>query len=838
LNRIDERVVDHYWEVTGGRPSASVWHRHFGLAIHQVARDLRFGLRLFGKAPAFTTVVLLTLALGIGATTAIFSVVDTVLLKPLPFRDADRLLVIWERNPAQNLYRMFVAPANFLAWQRRSRTVEQMAAVMDTRINLTGGPNGHIEPEELKCERVSASLFPMLGVEPRLGRTFQAEEDRPGHANFVMLSHSLWQRRFGGDPDIPGKAIRLRDQPYTVVGVLPPDFALLRTGVDVFLPLALNSSDARSADNRYLTVFARRRGSLEQVRAELDSVGAQMEQALPTLDQGWLPSVFELDDELLGGVRRELWVLMAAVGCLLLMACANMANLLLARGATRRKEFALRTALGASRGDIVSQLLTESILLALGGGVLGLLMATGAVYVLAQAGPASVPRLAQATLDLRLSAFAMAISLATGILFGLAPAVHRPGSRLTTALNEGVRGGTAGRAGRRLRNVLVVAEVALAVVVQIGAGLLMRSFIGLRAVNPGFQPAGLLTFRVPLGGGRNAAVDRRIAFFQQVSERIATLPGVRAVGAVNYLPLTGLALGATFSVEGHPVPGAGQRPYGLWRSVTPSYFAVMRIPLIAGRALADSDTAQAPPVILVNQTLARRFWPHASAIGGRITIDPVPGLVAEIVGVVGDVKPDQMNSEDWPTIYSPYPQAPTSGMTLVVRTALPPLVLASAVTREVHLLDADQPVADVRTMEDVVDLAVSGARFNTALLASFAVIAFLLAAVGIYGVISYDVGQRTHEIGIRMALGAQPEDVRLMILGYGGRLAVYGIAAGLAGASILTRWMGSMLFGVNATDTATFAAISISLAAVAVAASYLPSRRAMSLDPANALRVE
>ena len=347
--------------------------------MHFSGQDVRYGFRFLGKAPAFTTVALLTLALGMGAATAIFSVVDTVLLKPLPFRDAERLLVIWERNPSQDLYRMFVAPANFLAWQKQSRTVEQMAAIMDTRINLTGGPNGHIEPEELKCQRVSASLFPLLGIEPRLGRAFRPEEDLPGHANFVMLSYSLWQRRFAGDPGIAGKTIRLRDQPYTVVGVLPPDFAVLATGVDVFVPLSLNPSDSRAANSRYLIVVARRSGTLEQVRAELDSVGAQMEQALPPLNKGWRPSVFVLNEELVGGVRRALWVLMAAVGCLLLMACVNVANLLLARGATRRKEIALRSALGAGRGRIVAQLLTESLLLAVGGGVLGLLLAAGTV---------------------------------------------------------------------------------------------------------------------------------------------------------------------------------------------------------------------------------------------------------------------------------------------------------------------------------------------------------------------------------------------------------------------------------------------------------------------------
>ena len=807
-------------------------------AMHFFGQDLRYGLRRLGKTPAFTAVALLTLALGMGANTGMFSVVDTVLLKPLPFRDAERLLVIWEKNPSQNRYRMFVAPANFLAWQNESRAVERMAAVQEARLNLTGGPNGHIDPEELKVERVTAGLFPLLGVQPELGRAFRPDEDRPGRANVVLLSHALWQRRFAGDPGIAGKTIRLRDQSYTVVGVLPPAFAVMEAAVDLFVPLGLNPGDTRSANARVLTVIARRRGPLQQVRAELDAVGARMEQALPALDKGCRPSVFELNDELVGGARRPLWVLMAAVGLLLLMACVNVANLLLARGAARRKEIALRAALGAGRGRIAAQLLSESVLLALGGGGLGLLLAACAVYVLAHAGPASVPRLAQAALDPRVFAFALGVSLATGILFGLAPAMQGSGRSLSTALNEGGRGGTAGRAGRRVRNALAITEVALAVVVLIGAGLLIRSFIRLRAVDPGFQPARVLTVRVPLAGGRNAAGERRVAFFKQMTDRIATLPGVRAVGAVNILPLTGLGVGATFAVDGRPAPSAEQRPLGLMRSVTPAYFGAMGIPLLAGRPLADSDTALSPPVIVVNQTLARRFWPGASAIGGRLAVDQLGGRVAEIVGVVGDVKPDRMDAGEWPTLYHSYPQAPAAAMTLVVRTAGAPLRLASAVASEVRQLDPDQPVADVRTMEDVVNLAVAGARFQTALLVSFAGVAFLLATVGIYGVISYDVSQRTNEIGIRMALGAQPADVRLLILGQGARLAVYGIVAGLLGAAVLTRWMGTMLFGVRPTDVWTYTAVSLLLAVVALGASYIPSRRAMVPDPVIALRHE
>jgi putative ABC transport system permease protein len=806
--------------------------------MQQFAQDLRFGARLLGRTRAFTAIALFALALGTGATTTIFSVVDTVLLKPLPFRDPERLLVIWEKNPSQNRYKQFVAPVNFLAWRKASHNVEEMAAFQDVRVNLLAGPNGHIEPEELKCERVSANFFPLLGVQPILGRRFRDEEDQPGRTNSVLLSYSLWQRRFGGDPGIAGKTIRLRDQTYTVVGVLPAGFSVLEPGVDVFIPLGLNPNDTRTVNSGYLTVIARRRAGLDQVRAEFDDIGAQMERALPAVNQGRRPSPFALEDELLGGVRRSLWVLLGAVGCLLLMACVNVANLLLARGAARRREFALRASLGAGRSRIIRQLLTESVLLGLGGGLLGLFLAVGVVRLIAYAGPTSVPRLAQATIDPRLFTFALGISILTGVLFGLAPALRDSGAILTGALNDGGRGGTTGRSGRRLRNGLVVAEVALAVIVLIGAGLLIRSFVRLRSVNPGFQAAGVLTARVPLGGGRNNTPERRVAFLEQLTARVAALPGVRAAAAVNGLPLTGFGVGSPFAVGGRPAPTAEQRPSSVLRSVTPSYFQVMAIPLVAGRLFSDADNLKSLPVIVVNQALARRYWTGASALGGRIAIDAYPGRVAEIVGVVGDVKYDRLEGEDWPTIYNPFAQVPVATMTLVARTAGPPMALVPALLREVRQMDADQPLAEVRPMEEVVDQSLANARFNTQVLAVFAGAAFLLAAVGIYGVISYDVTERTNEIGIRMALGAQPEDVLKLVLGQGARLAVYGIAAGLLGAVALTRLMGAMLYGVSPTDARTFAAISILLALVALAASYLPSRRAMTLDPVTALRHE
>jgi putative ABC transport system permease protein len=812
--------------------------------MKSLGRDLRHGARLLWKAPGFSAVALVALALGMGATSAIFSVVNAVLLKPLPFRDPQRLLVIWEGNPAQNLKELYVAPGDFLEWRKQSRTLEALAAMQNVHINLTGGPNGHIDPEELPAERVSANLFPLLGVQPVVGRAFRPEEDQPGRTNYALLSHSLWQRRFGGDPSIAGKAIRLRDESYTVVGVLPAGFSVLGSAVDVWVPLGLDPHDVHVAGLRFLTVIARMKPGVEIDRAqtEMNVIASRLEQANPALDRGWRPSLFSLREELVGHVRRALLVLMAAVGCLLAMACVNVANLLLARGATRRKEIAIRTALGAGRGRIVAQLLAESVLLALAGGALGLALARGVVALVARLGPASIPRLAEASIDARLFLFALGVSVATGILFGIAPATQSSGADLNAALTEVGRGGTTGRSGRMVRNALVAAEVALAVVVLISAGLLIRSFVRLRSTDPGFQPSGLLTLRVPLAGGRNAAPERRVVFFQQVAERVAALPGVRGVGAVNGLPLTGLGVGSGFAVDGRPAPAPEQRPIALLRSVTSAYFRTMGIPLVAGRGFADSDTGQAPPVIMVNQTLARRFWPAGNALGGRLVVDQNNGRVAEIVGVVRDVKPEQIEGQDWPTIYNPYAQVPVTTMTMVVRTTgpkgAPPLSLACTVEREVHQLDPDQPVADMRSMEDVVDRAIAGARFNTVLLGVFALIAFLLAAVGIYGVISYDVNERTHEIGIRVALGAQPGDVLKLVLGQGARLAGYGIAAGLAAAFALTRLMAALLYGVKATDAYTFAAIPVLLGAVALAASYLPSRRALALDPVTALRHE
>jgi putative ABC transport system permease protein len=802
-----------------------------------LGRDLRHAVRLFWMSPGVTLVSLLALAVGMGAATAIFSVADAVLLKPLGFREPDRLLVMWETNPAQNMSKIFVAAGNFLAWRSQSRVLESTGAFQDVHVNLSGGPNGPIDPEELAAQRISAGLFPLLGVQPLVGRGFSPEEDQPGRANVAILSYSLWQRRFSGDRSIAGQTIRLRDQSYTVVGVLPPGVQILDRAADVWVPLGLDSGDPLALRGRFLTVIGRLRpgATLPQAEAELDTIGGRLELADPVLNRGWRPSLFPMREELTGSVRQPLLILMGAVGFLLLIACVNVANLLLARGAARSKEFAVRAALGAGRQRIVFQLLAESLTLAVAGGILGLMLAWGGVGLLTRLGSATIPRLAEARLDWRVFLFALAVSALTGVLFGLAPAVQVSTANPHAALIETGRGSTAARRSRLLRNGLVVAEIALALLVLIAAGLLMRSFVRLRAVDPGFQPANLLTLRLPLSP--NLSIDRRVALLNRLSGRIAALPGVRSIGAVNTLPLTGLGAGTTFAVDGRPAPPPEQRPIGLVRGVTPDYFRTMAIPLVSGRFFTESDTAQSPPRIIVNQALARRFWPEASPLGGRLLLDP-GGRIAEIVGVVGDVKSERLDAADWPTIYRPYPQTNFNIMVMVVRTAVPPEALASSVERAVHQSDPGQPVADMRPMDAVVSRAVSAARFHTLVLAVFAQIAFLLAATGIYGVVAYDVSRRTSEIGIRISLGAQPRDVLRLVLGQCARLAALGISLGLAAAFALTRLMESMLFGVKPTDAYTFGIVSLLLAAVALVAGYLPARRAMALQPAAALRHE
>jgi len=801
--------------------------------MQSVGRDVRYGLRLLRKSPGFTLVALAALALGLGATTAIFSVVDAVLLKP-PYPHTGRLLVIWEKNPAQNQFKMLAAGGNFLQWAQQSRTLESVGAYQEVHFNLTQDPHGPCDAEELPALRISAGLLPLLGVQPIVGRLFSAQEDQPGRADFALISYPLW-RRFGASRDIPGKSIRLNDHSYTVLGVMPPGFRVMSSAADVWIPLAMDPGDSRTNHSRFLIVLAAMRPgvTVPQVRAELDSLGDRLEQADPVLNRGWRPSVFPLRDELLGPVEKPLRVLMGAVGLLLLMACVNVANLLLARGNSRRREIAVRMAMGAGRGRIAGQLLSESLLLSLGGGAIGLLLAWGAIALVRQLGPATMPRLAEAKLDWRLFLFALAISIVTGVIFGLVPAVHGSDEQINTTLIG--RGLTAARSGPLLRNALVAAEVALAVLVLIGASLLIRSFARLRAVDLGFQPAGLSTLRLPLEGERNAKAEQRIAFLQQAEDRVAALPGVRGIAAVDTLPLGGFGFADTFAIEGRPVPA--DKPIALVRGVTPGYFRIMGLPLLEGRDFTAADTREAPFTMVVSRNAARRFWPQGSPVGSHLLLDPT-NRRAEIVGVVGDVKPETIEGDEWLTFYCPYAQNAFHSMTLVMRSALPAQAALTAAGRAIHQLDGRQPVADPQPMDKIVNEAVAGARFNTVLLAVFAQIAFLLAAVGVYGVVSYDVSRRTGELGLRLAMGAQPANLLRAVLTQVSAMAALGIVTGLAAAWALTRLMATMLYGVGPTDTFTFVAIPVLLGTVVLIAGYLPARRAMALDPAVALRHE
>lgn len=800
-----------------------------------VSRDLRNGVRLLGQARGVSALAILTLGLGIGAAVAIFSVVDAVLLKPLAFRQPDHLVVIYEKDPAQRKYKLFVAPANFREWRRRSRAIEAMAAILDTRMTISAGPNGRIEPEELSVERVSAGLFPLLGVQAIVGRTFLPEEDRPGHATFALLSASLWQRRFGSDPGIAGKTIRLRGQSYTVVGVLPPDFSVLTPNVDAFVPLGLPSDTG----GRMLVVIGRLSdgATVEQARAEMETIGGGLEAVNPALDRGWRPSVFRLKEEIVGEIRRPLLVLLGAVALLLAIACVNVANLLLARGAGRRKEIAIRLGLGATRARVGRQLITESLVLAAAGGLLGLAFGRAGVALLARLGSSRFLYLAHPALDARMLLFAVALSFVTGILFGSAPAVQLSDLRLQEDLTEGGRGGTMGGAGRALRSALIVTEVGLALVVLIGAGLLVRSYLRLRAANPGFDSHRVLTFRLPLAGGRNYSKERAVVFFDQLGNQLASIPGVRAVGAINALPLAGLAGGSPLAVDGRPLPPPDERPVGLIRYIARDYFGVMRIPLRSGRLFSDSDDAQSPLVCVVNQALVRRFWTSSDPLGGRLLLLGLePQRACEVAGVVSDVASERIQTPDWPTVYIPYRQMQSPTMVMVVRTAGPPLAAAPALQRVVRQLDPDQAIADLRPMDDVVARAVSGSRLDAALLSMFGLIAFVLAAIGIYGVVSYDVGERTHELGIRLALGAERHHILRLVVGQVARLTALGLSVGLVAAWLVTRLMSSMLYEVRPRDFFTYAAVSLILGAVALAAGYFPSRRALALDPIAALR--
>jgi putative ABC transport system permease protein len=797
------------------------------------------------KRPAFTAVVVIVLALGIGASTAIFSVVNAVLLKPLPYENADRLVWIWETNPKAEIETEPLSTPNYLDYKTRNQSFDDMGAFASSSITLTAADG---EPERIPIAYVTDSFFSTLGAEALTGRTFMPEEDKPNNNRFVVLSHGLWQRRFNSNPAIIDNAITLNGNPYTVVGVMPPEFQTPQPGsrrpAQMWLPLGADyARDGRRAD--FLGVVARLKPdvSLEQASADMNTIAANLEQEYPQANAGFSIIALSLHERFVGNIRPTLIVLFGAVGFLLLIACVNVANLLLARSASRQKEIAIRTALGAKRGRVAQQLLTESVILSIAGGALGLIVGIWGVELLMALAPTNIPRLAEVTVDGRVLGFALAVSVLTGILFGLAPALQASNPNLNETLKEGGRGGAEGVRGGRLRRVLVAAEIALALVPLIGAGLMVKSFMKLQDVNPGFNPNRMLTVDLLLPASKYKENAQVTAFYQQLLGGVKAMPGVEAASAIDTIPLSGGGNVLAFQIENRPPQNVDTIPDAEVRVVTPEYFNTMNIPLVSGRLLSEQDSDKSPVAVIVNETLARRYFPDEDPIGKRVNLgNPQTSPWRTIVGVVRDTRQSEINKEPYSQMYGVHMQVPRRAMSLLVRTNNNPLDLVAAIRSQVTEMDASLPLYNIRTMEQILADSIATPRFNMLLMGIFAVVALMLAAIGIYGVMSYAVAQRTHEIGVRMALGASSGDVLKMIVRQGMTLTLIGVVAGL-GMAMGLAWsistlLSELLYDVGGTDPVTFAAIAIILSAVALVACLVPARRATRVDPMVALRYE
>ena len=755
-------------------------------------QDVRFAARLLLRTPAFTLIAVVALALGIGANTAIFSVVNTLILERLPYKDPARLVVVWERNLAHGSKNNVTSPANFLHWREMNRVFEDLAMVSLTfRTTVTGDGAA---PEELPVQYVTAALSPILGVPPQQGRLFAPPDDDPS-AHVVIISDRLWKRRFGADPGIVNRAIQLNGRPQVVIGVMPSGFSILDKTVDVWQPIGFDGN-ARTTNGRWLTAVGRRRPgvTLAQAQDDMTRVHAELARIFPAADTGWTAGVVDLKDQLTGDVRPALFVMLGAVGFVLLIACANVANLLLARATARHRELAVRAALGAGRARLVRQLLAESLLLSSVGGLAGLLLAwwatVGLRTVVAKQLP--IPRLESVSIDAGVLLFTLGATILSGLAFGLLPALTAARTTLTDAMKEGGRGGTSGR-GARARNAFVIVEVALALVLLVGAGLLVRSFSALLNVDPGFDPSHTVTMKVSIPTSKYQEPERIKAFYDQLFEKIDAVPGVRAAGGTSFLPLNGIGAATGFEIVGRPKPEAGQEPVTDVRVATHDYFRAMGIRLVRGRLFGAMDAGTNVRRVIISDSMARKYWPDQDPIGQHIIVawnDPGPD---EIVGVIGDVREETLEKEVRPAIYWPPSRFAYPFMTVAIRTAGDPGAVVSAVTDRVHELDPNVPVADVRTMDEVRDISVAERRMTMTLLAAFAAMALLLAAVGIYGVISYTVTQRTQEIGIRMALGAQRGAVLSMVIRQALGLAAAGVLIGGAGALLLTRLMDTLL---------------------------------------------
>ncbi len=798
--------------------------------MDKLFQDIRYGLRALLNKPGFTIVAVLALALGIGANTAIFSVVNSVLLRPLPYPQADRLVMVWEDRTSLGFPSDTPAPANFFDWREQQSVFEDMAAIAGRTFSLTGIG----EPEKIEGQRVSASFFPLLGVAPIRGRAFLPEDDRPESAPVVIIGHSLWQRRYGGDEGLVNQTISLNGQPHTVIGIMPPDFSFPDRN-EMWVPIAFSQEEASLRGGHYLLVVARLKPgiSLARARTEMSEIASRLEQQYPQTNTALGAKVVPLHEEMVGDIRPALLILLGAVAFVLLIACANVANLLLARAASRQKETAIRSALGANRSRLVRQFLTESMLLSIMGGAIGLLLAVVGLKSLTALIPPELFRGREISVDAWVLVFTIGISLLTGALFGIVPAIQSAKINLNETLKEGGKGsGTATRG--RLRSALVVAEISLALVLLVGAGLLINSFLRLSNVDAGFNPENLLTVDVVLPPNKYDTRDKRAVFYSQMLERVEALPGVESAGVITNLPLTFKGNNNSFTVEGRPEPPPDQVAIAATRIISSNYFRTMSIRVVSGRGITPQDIADKAQVAVISETMARTHWPGEEALGKRIKMGRYASTAPwiTIVGVAANVRQFELESETRPQLYLPYSQvgffAPRH---LVVRTSGDPLGFVAAVREAVWSVDPDQPVSNVSTMEKIVSESLAGRRLVMLLLGIFAALALLLAAVGIYGVMSYAVTQRTHEIGIRMALGANSRDVLGMVVGNSFKLVAIGVSAGLVSAYFLTRFMRSLLYGVSETDPVTFAVIPVLLALVALVASYIPARRATRVEP-------
>ncbi|PYV24489.1 MAG: ABC transporter permease [Acidobacteria bacterium] len=811
-------------------------------------QDLRYGLRMLARNPGFTVVAVLTLALGIGANTAIFSVIDAVLLNRMPYLNADRLVMVWEQNPVRGWFRNIVSAANFVDWRKLNPVFTGMAAVDEGAYDVSGTG----EPLEVRGEQVSADFFSVLGVQAALGRTFTPEEDQPGGARAAVLSNRLWKERYGADPALVGHEITINRSRFTVIGVLPPGFYFPPWGDKADLWIAgLDLRRPERTWHEYVSIARLKPGvTIAQAQAEMDTIARGLEKRYPE-QKGWGVQLVNLHEQVVGDTRPALLVLLAAVGMVLLIACANLANLQLARAAAREKEIAVRAALGAERHRIVRQLLTESVLLAIIGGGLGLLLASWGVTLLVRLTPQDTPGLNQVGVNAGVLGFTLVLSIAAGIVFGLAPAFGASRVDPNQSLKEGSRGSTQGASSNRLRGLLVSAELALALVLLVGAGLLIRTFIALSQVDLGLEPHNVLTMRIALLGPKYQERSRQTEFFRQLLQKLGSLPGVTSAAVIDG---GGLAPdggnGDAFMIVGRPVPPPSELPDAVFRVISPDYFRTMGIPLLRGRYFTEADNQEAPGAAIISEKLARNFWPGGEPIGSELTFPTlevaVPGVAARrlkrfaIVGIVKAVKNRGLEVEPEEEVYVPYSQYPTfySPRTLVARTSVEPTLLVSAIRHEVTMLDNDQPISEIRTMDQVVAQAAAGHRFPMVLLGLFAALAMALAGVGIYGVTSYSVGRRAHEIGIRVALGARRAHVLRLVLSGSMRWVLAGLALGIAGSLGLTRLLRDLLYGVRPTDPLVLGAVSLLLSSVALVACYIPARRATKVDPMVALRYE